>query len=211
MYRAHQLSEDEINEIHNQDLYDVNELNGYELRAYSFEEVSKNPARFKHIKDYMCPVELMHTTTDYKACAIAHGMPANTSNYSYTMLSHKVVFLFNGCELDIAIDDLDKFTTTTKKAFFVIKRERINVDVADWMARELKTRMEKEFGVNKKIDLSYSPIQLSSESCTIISTALIDLYDGDELYLNDDLARLMIELLRALHGTNNNVFIEFQD
>ena len=212
MYKVHPLTQDELNEIRNRDLYDVNELGGYELRTYPFEEMTERPARFEQVKDYMRTVELMHTTTDYKACAIAHDMPVDTNSYS---ICHNygggVAVSFNGGYLRLTRDDLDEFTTTTKKTFHVMKRECLDVDVDNWVARELMIKMAKELGGDNTSDLSYVPIRLTAENCRIISKALVDAYDRDELYPNTSLAEFMIELLRAMQGPDSDVFIEFQN
>ena len=209
MYRAHHITDDELNEIRNKDLYDVDELDDYELRTYPLDEVAKNPARFEQVKDYMQEVELMHTVTDYKACAIAHGMPASTSCYSYTILSHKVVFLFDGCELEVAKVDFDKFTTTTKETFYVLKRKCIDADVDSWVARTLMKALEEcDDGENN--DLSYVPIRLNAPTCDKLCKILVELYDNDDLYPNAELAKFMLELMRVMCH-NDDVFIEFQD
>jgi hypothetical protein len=209
MYKALPLTKDELNAIRNQDVYDVNELDGYEVQTYYTEEIAKRPERFEHVRDYMQEVELMHTITDYKACAIAHGMPANTSCYSYTILSHKVVFLYNGCELEVAKADLDKFTTTNKETFYVLKRNCIDVDVDGWIARTLMKALE-ECGGSENTDLSYVPIHLNAQTCDKLCKILVDLHDKDELYPNAELAKFMLELMRAMCH-QDDVFIEFQD
>lgn len=212
MYKAHHITDDELNGIRNKDLYDVNKLDGFELRAYSLDEVAANPERFEQIKDYMQTVELMHTVTDYKACAIAHGMPADINSYSWSHhYNGDVTFIFDGGQFRVTRDDLDKFTTTTKKTFYVLKRECMDVDVDNWMARELMRKMEKELGGDNAIDLSYVPIRLTAENCRLISKALVDAHDNDELYPNADLAQFMIELLRAMQRAESDVFIEFQN
>ena len=212
MYRAHKINKSELNELQNKDVYDVNELNGFELRTYSLEEMSKNPARFEQVKDHMQTVELMQTTTDYKACCIAHGMPADTTSYSFCHhYGGGVTVSFEGGTLRLTREDLDKFTTTTKKTFGVLKRECLDVDVDNWLARELMKKMEKAIGDDEEIDLSYYPIHLNAENSAIISNALVDMYDDDALYPNANLAQFLIEMMRAMHGKTNNVFIEFQD
>ena len=211
MYRAHRITQDELNELQNKDVYDVNELNGFEFRTYSLEEMSKNPARFEQIDGFLKTVDLMHTQTDYKACYVAHGMPAEITSYSFcNHYGGGVTVSFDGGHLRLTKDDLDKFTTTTKKTFGVLKREHLDVDVDNWLARELMKKMEEVLGCDEKIDLSYFPIRLNAENCAIISEALVDLYDDDALYPNAELAKFMLELMRVTCN-NDDVFIEFQD
>jgi hypothetical protein len=209
MYKVQPLTENEFREMIRVDVNDLDEIDGWQINAYSFEEMSERPERFEHVRDYMQEVELMHTITDYKACAIAHGMPANTSCYSYTILSHKVVFLYNGCELEVAKADLDKFTTTTKETFYVLKRNCIDVDVDGWIARTLMKALE-ECGGSENTDLSYVPIHLNAQTCDKLCKILVDLHDKDELYPNAELAKFMLELMRAMCH-QDDVFIEFQD
>ena len=46
MYRAQPLTDEELYQIKNMNVSDVDELNDWEIRTYSFEEMSRNPERF---------------------------------------------------------------------------------------------------------------------------------------------------------------------
>jgi hypothetical protein len=211
MYRAQPLTDEELRQIKNANVSDVDEIGGWEIRTYSFEEMSKNPERFDQIKDYMRTVDLMRTTTDYKACCIAHGMPDDTINYSFCHhYGGGITVSFNGRYLKLTADDLDKFTTTEKKTYCVVKRKCVDMDVDGWIARALLNVLENAVKNDQDIDLSYSPVCLNDKNCEMLVKALVELYDKDELYPNANLAQFMIEVMRAMHKADGDVFIEFQ-
>lgn len=211
MYKAQHLTDEELCHIKNTNVSDVDEINGWEIRTYSFEEMSRNPERFEQIKDYMRTVELMRTTTDYKACCIAHGMPDNTQSYSFCHhYGGGITVSFDGGNIRLTAGDLDRFTTTEKKTYCVIKRKHVDMDVDSWVARALMGVLENTVENGHDIDLSYSPIRLNDKNYKMLCKSLVELYDQDELYPNANLAQFMIEVMRAMYREDSDIFIEFQ-
>ena len=208
MYKIRPMTKDELLKIRHMNVNDLSETDGWEIKEYSFEEMSKNPARFDDIKDFMKTVELMHTQTDYRACCIANGMSEDTKSYCFQHFNWGCRVSFDGGRIEITREELDRFTTTNKKTYCVVKRECVDVDVDGWIARTLMTALEKV----RAVDLSYAPILLNKETCEEICRALVDIYDADELfYTSAELGKFMIELMRAMYNQDDNIFIEFQD
>jgi hypothetical protein len=210
MYKAQALTEDELQKIYHKNVSDLYEFDNCGLTIYSFEEIAEHPERFEQIKDFLRTVDLVHTSQDFKACCIEHGMPAETKTYSYQIINGAYVVRFGDSKMRITREDLDKFTTTSKKTFCVVKRKIIDVDVDGWIAKDLMDALENASNDCEDIDLSYTPICLNVQSCDKLCKILVDMYDKDELYPNAELAKFMLELMRVMCH-HDDVFIEFQD
>lgn len=210
VYKMQPLSDDELKRIGGMDVYDVNEIDDWDVKAFSLEEISERPKRFEHIKDFLRTVELLHTKRDFKACCIAHGMPAETKTYSYKYVNDGYDVRFDDKQIRITQDDLNAFATTKMKKFYVAKRKLVNADI-DWSARALMKALEETVKEEQDVDLSYIPIHLNNDNCELLCKTLVKLYDENELFLDSHFAEFMIELMRAMYNPENNVFIEFQD
>jgi hypothetical protein len=209
MYKAQSLTDDELCRICDMNVIDLNEINGMQLKEYAVDETDL--ARLEHIMPLLKPVSLMHTQTDYKACFISNGMPEKTKSYS---ICHNhgggCMVSFDGGYIRITTDELDKFTTTKPKAYYIVKRNPINADIDCWIASSLMNALKKDFGANDDSDLSYTPIPLKLVGGTI-AIELIKMYDEDELYPSNKLAKFLLEMMRATQNQEDNVFIEFQN
>ena len=211
MYKVQPINDDELVKISGMNVNDLDSrLGEYQVKAYSLEEMSQNPARFKQIKQYMRDIELLHTTTDYRACCVAHGMPAEITSYSFCHhYGAGITVSFEGGHFRLTAKDLDEFTKTENKTYCVLKRKCIDADVDGWVARALMKAL-KECDDEENADLSYVPIHLNAQTCNKLCKIIVDLYDQDELYPNAELAKFMLELMRAMCH-QDDVFIEFQD
>jgi hypothetical protein len=210
MYKVQALTDDELRQIRDINVADLNTIDDCELKEYSADEASL--ARLKHIMPYVRPIRMTHTQTDYKACCIANGMPKETSSYS--MCHHYgggCTVSFDGGYIRLTADDLEKFTTTEPRHYYVIKRKHIDADVDGWVARTLMTELKNALNAGDDSDLSYTPIQLNRENCEILCKTLVNMYDQEELYPNAEFGKFMLELMRAMYSYADNVFIEFQD
>lgn len=213
MYKVQPLNKDELRRIRHMNVLDLDELDGWEIKALSFKEISENSDRFEYIKDYLRTVELLYTHTDFKACCVAHGMPEDTKSYSYQYVNGDYHVRFSDLSMWITKGDLTPFTTTNKKTYCVIKRKHIDANVSNWVARQLMTAIEevKSVGEREIVDLSYTPIKLNAKNCETICNALVEMYDNEEFYPDCDSAQFMIELMRTMCKHENDIFIEFQD
>ena len=212
MYKVQLLHDDEVRKITGMNVSDLEELDGWEIRAYSDEEMSREPERFMYIKRFMSMVEMLHTRTDYRACCVAHGMPEETKSYS---ICHNYgggcMVSFDGGYIRLTREDLDEFTTTESKMYGIVKRKSIDVDISNWLARSLMNELEGKLDYDRKNDLSYFPVPINGKTRELVYKSLIKLYDKDELYPDSELAVFMLELMRAAYKTDDSVFIEFQD
>lgn len=211
MYKVQTLTEDELRRICCMNVNDLDEIDGWELKAYSLEDLEKNPMRFEHIKPFLRIVELMYTRTDYRSCFEANGMPKDVNCYSVRHTGGEAIVSYNDKTLRISTDELEKFTTTKSNTYYVVKRKTIESDVSNWAARTLMNELETKLNSEKQLDLSYAPIILAPINCKIIGQAIVDMYDSDDLYPSTDLAQFTIEIMRAMFKDGENVFIEFQD
>lgn len=212
MYKAKSLDEYELSKIAYKNVADLDEMDGWELKFYTQEEVHKNPARFTHIGYLLRPVELLYTRTDYKACCIAHGMPEDTNSYS---ISHGYNGVITACfgknYIRLTPGELDEFTTTKQATYYVVKRKDVDAEISNWVARSLMTKFEDDINGNESVDLGYTPIHLNAKYCEVLCKSLVKLYDEDELYPDADLAQFMLEIMREVYRPFGSAFIEFQD
>jgi hypothetical protein len=138
-------------------------------------------------------------------------MPAEITSYSFCHhYGAGITVSFEGGCFRLTAKDLDEFTKTEKKTYFVVKRKCVDMNVDGWIARSLLNILENAEENDQDVDLSYSPIRLNEKNCAMLCKTLVELYDQDELYPNANLAQFMIELMRAMHKGDNDVFIEFQ-
>ena len=211
MYRVGQVSEDELKSVHLTDVNELDELDNWSVKAYSEDDVNSKPERFEHIKPFMKKVELRRTRTDYRACFVAHGMPKETTSYSFQSMGHGCTAYFGNQLHHFTRADLDEFTTTTNETYYILKRKYIDVDVINGMARTLMKTLERVVDDGRHNDLSYMSIPLNRENCEVICNKLVQMYDEEALYPTSDLAQFMIEVARAMYATDDDTFIEFQN
>lgn len=201
MYRLQKLNADDIQKITGMNIFDLNGIDDCGLKAYSAQEVETGQM-FERLKNLLVPVELLHTTTDYKGCFVAHGMPEDIQSYSWCYNSYlcRYTVIFGGISFHVTREDMEKFIKTEKKLFYVVKQKHIDVDIDGWLAKTLRDYLDEE---------CYMPIRLDDTVCQKISSELIRLYDEGELYANTNLVPFLIELMRTKR--DSDIFIEFQN
>lgn len=210
VYKVAKLDDQDIRLLANKHVDDIETLcpqETWEYKAYLKEEVDKTPDRFADIMKFMKPIELRRTIVDHKQCYIDNGLPAEAKYYSVSYRPWGFVISFDGKNISIPRETLDHYSREEVNTFYVYKREYIDADVSDWVARTMMDNLEQA----SKLDLSYHPYPLDKNVATSISKCLSQEYDDGDLYASEEILAFMMLLLKVFIGECKKVFMEFQD
>lgn len=210
MYKVNKLTGDDMNVLRGQHIDNLDSLcndDNWEYKAYSQDEIEKDPNRFSEILKYAKPIGMRRTITDYRQCYIDHGMPEDTKSYCCSWHPNGVTLKFDDKAIYIDEDTLERYSHEEDCTYYVYRRKYIDIDVSNWFARTIMGCLEKEYDC----DLSYHPHYLTKKTADIISKTLVKNYEDGEMYIGSEMTDFIMELLRALTAPEKRMFIEFQD
>ena len=210
MYKVNKLTGDDMNVLRGQHIDNLDSLcNGdnWEYKAYSQDEIDKDPNRFSEILKYAKPIGMRRTITDYRQCYIDNGMPADIKSYGCRWHPDGVVLTFDDRRIHIDSDTIAQYSREEDCTYYIFKRMHIDADVSNWLARQIKESLEKVYGY----DFSYHPHYLTKKSADIICEELIKSYNDGELYADEYTFGFIMQIMKVLTKPEKRVFLEFQD
>lgn len=208
MYRVQELSDKDLNILKDAHLDDIEYLcpqDDWEYKAYPSCEVDDNPARFAEILPFMKRITLKCSVTDKLQCYIAHGMPADTTEYTCVEHTWGHVLKWGKRKCSIPREAFERYKKPITGDFYVFKHHLVDIDVDFYTSEQMSKALSNQYAC----EMVGRPHHLTTLSTAIISQVLLAAYDDNELIVSNDSYATAMELLRSMVNPIDGTFIEF--